>query len=141
MVRVAWEIGGVKWVLFFDGDCAFCAKSVRHVFDLDKRGAIDFSPLQGELAHQHGLEKHANPEEGSMVLLRETDGAVFLRSDALLELARALGGWCRIGLIGSVVPRCIRDRMYRWLARNRHRFSKVVACRMPTPELLQRMRP
>lgn len=131
----------MKWVLFFDGDCAFCATSVRRVCDLDKRGVIDFSPLQGELARRHGLDHHADAKEGTMVILREADGAVFLRSDALIELARALGGWCRIGVLGRAVPRCIRDGLYQCLARNRHRFGGSDACRMPTPELQQRMRP
>lgn len=77
-----------------------------------------------------------------MVVLRERDGAVFLRSDALIELARALGGWCRVGVLGRVIPRCLRDGIYRWFARNRHRFGRGGdACRMPTPKFQQRMRP
>lgn len=133
----------MKWVLFFDGDCAFCTRWVNRVFDLDRRGVIDFSPLQGELARRHGLEKHADLNVGTMVVLREADGTVFLRGDAVLELARALGGWCRIGLLGRLIPGRVRDGIYQWIARNRHRFGggKDDACRMPTVAFRQRMRP
>ncbi len=133
---------GVKWILFFDGDCAFCTKSVNRVFDLDHQGVIHFSPLQGELAKKHELSNHADIKEGTMVILRETDGAIFLRSDAMIELSRALGGWCRIGTLGRFVPRFIRDGIYKCIARNRHRLTrKGDACRMPTPEFRARMRP
>lgn len=133
----------MKWVLFYDGDCAFCAKSVNRVFDLDRNGVVDFSPLQGELARTHGLTDYADPREGTMVVMREADGAVFLRSEALIELARALGGWSRgLALFGRLVPRVIRDGAYKWIARNRHRFGGGKdACRLPTPEFLARVRP
>jgi len=131
----------MKWVLFFDGDCAFCTKSVNRVFDLDRKGVIDFSPLQGGFSRARGLERHADPQAGTMVLLRETDGAVFLRSDALIELGRALGGWCKVALLGFLIPKCLRDAAYKWIARNRHRLTGGGdACRMPSPEFYSRMR-
>ncbi len=129
--------------MFFDGDCAFCTKSVNRVYDLDERGVVHFSPLQGELARQHGLAKHADPREGTMVVLREEDGALFLRSDAVIELARALGGWRRIGVLGRLVPRALRDGIYRMIARNRHRLpgGSGDACRMPDAGFRERLRP
>lgn len=132
----------IKWVLFFDGDCAFCARSVRWVFALDRRGVISFAPLQGELARRHGLAQHADERHGTMVVMREDNGGVFLRSDALLELARALGGWWRIAIAARLIPRPLRDQVYRWIARNRHHLaiSKDEACRLPEPALLERMR-
>jgi len=132
----------VKWVLFYDGDCAFCAKSVNRVFDLDQKGVIEFSPLQGEFSRANGLEKHADIREGTMVVLRESDGAIFLRSDAILEIARALGGIYKLATLGRIVPRFLRDGAYKWFARNRHRFGgKGDACRIPSPEFLARVRP
>lgn len=136
------RLEGMKWVLFYDGDCAFCTKSVNRIFDLDRRGLIDFAPLQGELARTHDLGKHADRREGSMVVLRESDGAVFLRSDAILELARALGGIHRVAAVGRWIPRWIRDGAYRWIARNRHRLGGAdgAACRIPSPAFLLRLR-
>ena len=43
------------WVLFFDGDCAFCSASVRQVVHYDKHGRVNFAPLQGKLAKEKGL--------------------------------------------------------------------------------------
>lgn len=129
------------WILFFDGDCAFCSATVRRVFHADKRGRISFAPLQGELSRQHGFSHHAAVDGGSMVLLREFDGKVFTCSDGWIELGTALGGqWRVLGLL-RLVPRPLRNAVYRWVARNRYRFmGKADTCALPDPELAKRLR-
>jgi predicted DCC family thiol-disulfide oxidoreductase YuxK len=131
----------MKWVMFFDGDCAFCSKSVREVYRRDRRGRIDFAPLQGAFAARLGFAHHADPVDGTMVILRESDGAVFLHSDGWLELARALGGWWRWLALAHFVPRFLRDAVYRWVARNRYRFmGKSDHCELPDPGMMARVR-
>lgn len=131
----------MSWILFFDGDCAFCSASVRRVARLDRRERISFAPLQGELARKSGLTRHAAADGGTMVLLREPDGGVFLESDAVIELARAIGGWWRVFTAARVIPKGWRDGVYRWIARNRFRwFGREDTCEMPDPELAKRLR-
>jgi predicted DCC family thiol-disulfide oxidoreductase YuxK len=131
----------MSWVLFFDGECGFCSHSVRWVARWDRRGRIAFAPLQGELAGRHDFARFAVPGGGSMVVLRESDGRVFLFSDAFLELARALAGGWRVLTILRVVPKSLRDRAYRWLARHRYRFmGRADRCALPDPEVLKRLR-
>ena len=131
----------MSWVLFFDGDCAFCSASVRRVARIDKRARISFAPLQGELARQMELSHHAAAENGTMVLLRESDGAIFTMSDGLIELSRALGGGWLIFSLARLMPRGLRDGVYRWIARHRFRFmGETNACMLPDPELLKRLR-
>lgn len=135
------SIPGMAWVLFFDGDCAFCSASVRRVCRLDRRGNIAFAPLQGELASRHGFSHHAAAGGGTMVLLREEDGRVFTHSDAWIELVRALGGAWTILAIFRWVPKRLRDALYRRVAENRYRFmGKADACTLPDPELAKRLR-
>ena len=114
---------------------------MRRVARWDRRGRIFFSPLQGELALRHGFSHYADDADGSLVVLREADGKVFTFSDAWLELARALGGGWRVFTLLRVVPRGLRDMVYRWLARHRHRFSgRSDACATPDLEWLKRLR-
>ena len=130
----------VRWIVFFDGDCAFCSRSVRWLVLLDWRKNLRFSPLQGELARAKGLGHLADPAGGSMVVVREPDGATFTLSDGWLEVARALGGPWRVFGIFRIVPRCIRDAAYRLFARNRYRwFGKTNACAMPDEEITRRL--
>jgi len=130
----------MNWILFFDGDCAFCSAGVRRVFRFDKRQRLKFAPLQGKLAVEKGLDGFADKAEGTMALMRLPDGKVFLRSDAVVELARALGGWWRLLLPAALIPRCIRDAAYKWVARNRYRFAgESDSCLLPDPEMEKRI--
>lgn len=129
------------WVLFFDGECGFCKGSAKWTARFDKRGRISLAPLQGKLAAEKGFTRYADQGAGSMVLLRESDGKFFLRSDAALELARALGGAWRIFLLARFIPKRLRDAVYRWVARHRSRFAAISGnCSLPDPELRKRLR-
>lgn len=131
----------MSWVLFFDGECGLCSRSVRWVARWDRRGRISFAPLQGELAREQGFSRALVADGGTLVLLRESDGRVFVRSDGWLEVARALGGWWRILTLGRIVPRGLRDFIYRQVARNRHRIGgQSDGCALADPAVLQRLR-
>jgi predicted DCC family thiol-disulfide oxidoreductase YuxK len=131
----------MSWVLFFDGDCAFCNRSVTLVARLDKQARISFAPLQGKLAQEKSFTKYATSAGGTMVVLRESDGEAFIYSDGWIELARALGGGWKFFTIARFIPKFFRDAVYRGFARNRYRFmGKADACALPSPELLKRLR-
>ncbi len=129
------------WVLFFDGDCAFCSKSVQQAVRFDKRGQISFAPLQGDLSRKLGFTKYAAEEGGTMVLLRESDGKVFMHSAGLIELARVFGGGWKLLALARFIPKPLRDFVYRCIARNRYRFmGKADVCQLADPAVLKRLR-
>lgn len=131
----------MAWILFFDGDCAFCSHSVRRVFACDTRAQIHFASLQGPLAREKGFAHFAAEDGGSMVLFRETDGKTLTLSDALIQLTRIFGGFWRILTLAQFIPKPCRDWVYRGIARNRHRLMrKSDACSLPTPEFRERFR-
>jgi len=129
-------------VLFFDGDCGFCSKSVIRVYQLDPGGAIEFAPLQGVLAGKLGLRKYAEKGGGTMVILRESDGKKFFKGDAWIELGKALGGiWAALASVFALFPQHARDWAYDLVAKNRYRLAgKGNACALPEEGLRKRMR-
>lgn len=128
------------WVLFFDGECAFCSAGVRRAMHFDRRENLKFSPLQGKLAAAKDFTQYADKSGGTMVLMREADGKVFLRSDAVLELTRALGGVWRIFTVAKFIPRFLRDAAYHWVATHRYWFSKKGDfCVLRDPEMEKRI--
>lgn len=129
-------------MLFFDGDCGFCSKSVRRVYQFDPRGIIEFAPLQGVLAGKLGLRKYAEKGGGSMVILRESDGVMFTKGDAIIELGKALGGiLAALASAFSLFPKNVRDWAYDLVAKNRHLLAgKDNTCAMPEEGLRKRMR-
>ncbi len=131
----------MRWILFFDGDCAFCSRSVQLTIRLDRREQVSFAPLQGELSQKMGFSKYAATEGGTMVLLRESDGKIFTHSDGLIELARVLGGVWRLFALARLIPKSQRDFVYRCVARNRYRvMGKSSSCAIPDPALRKRLR-
>ncbi len=129
----------VSLVLFYDGECGFCTRSVRFVYEYDGKGVIEFAPLQGELAGKFGLKGYSEKGGGSMVMLREEDGEIFTKGDALIELGKALGGvFCLLAVMFSLLPQKFRDWLYDLVARNRNRLAG--ACELPDESLRKRMR-
>lgn len=129
----------VSLVLFFDGECGFCMRSVRFVYEYDEKGLIEFAPLQGELSGRFELKGYAEKGGGSMVILREEDGEIFTKGDALLELGKTLGGVFRmLAVMFSMLPRRLRNAAYDLMARNRNRLAG--ACELPDEGLRKRMR-
>lgn len=131
----------MAWVLFFDGDCAFCSTSVQRAARYDTREQISFAPLQGEFSRKMGFEKHASEDGGTMILLRESDGKVFTHSDGLIEIARVFGGAWKLLTLARCIPKPLRDFVYRRIARNRYRLmGKSDTCILPDSALLKRLR-
>jgi predicted DCC family thiol-disulfide oxidoreductase YuxK len=131
----------MTWILFFDGDCAFCSRSCRWVARHDKHRRIELAPLQGELSRAHGFERFADGPKGTLVIQRESDGRQFLRSDAVIELGRALGGIYGLTCLLKLIPRRLRDHVYSLVARNRHLIpGGALQCVLHDPEVEKRLR-
>ena len=130
-------------VLLFDGECGLCTRIVQLVLRADRKGTLCFASLQSEFARKI-IAQHPELREVDSVALLEGDAAggyeVSIRSEAALRLARYLGlPWRLLGL-AWVVPRPVRDRVYDWIARRRHRwFGPALSCQLPTPEQEKRM--
>jgi predicted DCC family thiol-disulfide oxidoreductase YuxK len=75
------------------------------------------------------------------VILDDGVGLRF-RSDAALAILAGLGGAWRAAAWLRVIPRPLRDLVYRFVARYRHRwFGRREACRVPTPAERSRFLP
>jgi len=118
-------------ILFYDGACGLCARSVVWCLDHDRRGKLRFAPLQGETyARVDSAEKPRGLE--TVVLLE--GGVLRTRSDALLGMLRNVGGvWAVLAVCAGIVPRVVRDGVYRFVARRRHAWHGVQdGCRVPS---------
>lgn len=126
--------GAADAVIVFDGVCALCNRWVRFLLRFDTRGRYRFAAMQGvhgcALLQAHGLD----PEDPSSFLLLE-QGRAWTDTDAILRVLTGLGGAWRLVQVLRWLPRRLRDRAYRALARNRYRwFGRHDTCFLPTPE-------
>lgn len=121
-----------RYILFFDGYCSLCNSTVDWLFRIDKKEKLLFGSLQGETAAKV-LPKALAENVDSVVL--STGDTCRVKSDAILEVFRILGGGWRILAAFRILPRGFRDLVYDWIAANRYKwFGKRDTCRMPTPE-------
>jgi predicted DCC family thiol-disulfide oxidoreductase YuxK len=125
-------------VIVFDGVCALCSRWVRFLLRVDRQERYRFAAMQGThgrvLLRQHGLD----PDDPLSFLLLE-DGRAWTDTDAIVRVLVGLGGPWRLAVVLRAVPRRLRDRAYRALARNRHRwFGRHDSCFLPSAEQARR---
>lgn len=125
-------------ILLFDGVCNLCNGTVQFILRADRKQVFRFASLQSEIGQQllHTAAYHGPPLD-SVVLIK--DQKVFTHSEAVLEIARLLGGGWALLYGFKVIPKAWRDRIYTWIAQNRYRwFGKKEQCMIPSPELKER---
>ena len=128
-------------ILLFDGHCNLCNAWVHFIVKRDTEKIIRFASLQSKAGRQM-LEKHKIEENyiESIVLFEE--GNYFVSSTAALRTLSYLDGWQKHLIFLSVVPRSLRDLVYRFIAKNRYKwFGRREQCMVPTAELSKRFLP
>ena len=124
--------------VFFDGVCNLCNRSVNFLISKDKKEVLKFASLQSEYA-QNTIPKELLNRENLDTIVVYTNGKLYNRSNAVLKLCKILGGGFYVFLIGYLIPRFIRDGLYRFIANNRYRwFGTQSQCRVPTSDLKDR---
>lgn len=123
-------------ILFFDGVCSLCNRSVDWVIRRDRQRVFRFASLRGETAKR--LVPDAAKDLNSFVIWQ--NGVAWKRSDAVI---RVLIGLRAPGAkILGLVPRPLRDFVYALVAKNRYRwFGKHESCRLPTADERSRFLP
>ncbi len=125
-------------LMLFDGICHLCNASVRFILRHDPAGRIKFASIQSPLGRSLCARYGLDPEAPAAVLFLTPSGA-YMAGDAVLEVARALGGWWKTALVLKAVPRGLREVLYHFIARRRYRwFGRDEDCMLPSPELLER---
>ncbi len=126
--------------VFFDGVCNLCNGAVQFILDRDRHALFRFAPLQSDAATKILSERGVVIDQGAMdsVILIEGD-RLYQRSDAALRIARRLDAPWPAAYVLIIVPRFVRDAVYKLIARHRYRwFGRTETCRVPTPELRAR---
>ena len=127
-------------IVLFDGVCNVCDATVNFIIDHDRAAIFHFASLQSD-AGRRLCREHGIPENFDTIAFIK-DGRAYVRSAALLEIAKGLDGAWPILFSLVVLPRPVRDRAYRYFAEHRYAwFGKAESCRVPTPELLRRFLP
>ncbi|TFH23130.1 MAG: DUF393 domain-containing protein [Bacteroidia bacterium] len=110
-------------IIRYDGYCKLCSATVGWVIRNDRKKRFSFQAL--------GDGGEGSPSGADTVVL-QADGTLYLKSTAILLIARELRfPWPLFGVLW-LVPRLIRDAVYDLVARNRKRwFGTRSTCYIP----------
>lgn len=123
-------------ILFYDGDCGLCNRSVQFILNHERDHEIHFAALQSEFAqnfmHTKGIE---NIDFSTMILFKNNQ--LYTKSDAAFQIASHLK-WYWKPLFGlKIFPRGLRNRVYDLIAARRKKLVKSF-CALPNPEQAKR---
>ena len=127
-----------KTILFFDGLCNLCDGYVQWIIKRDPSAYFHFASLQSDFAINFSKEIAAQVKEVNSVILFH-QGQYYTESDVPLEIIKQLGLPWAILYSLKWVPRIIRDKVYRFVARNRYQwFGKKAECMVPSVDIQDR---
>lgn len=113
-------------VVYFDGHCNLCNGFVDHLIHRDPD--IFFASLQSAEARRRlpaACTEHVN------TLVYEEDDKFQTESDAAIGALKKAYPWLTAL---RIIPRPLRNIVYRLIARNRYRvFGRRETCRLPSP--------
>lgn len=121
----------------FDGICVLCSGGASWIMRRDRAARIAFTDAQGPIGQ--ALYRHYGLAMDDTYLFL-VDGQAYGLSEGYLRVARVLGGKWRLAAVLRLVPRPVRDAVYRLVARNRYRwFGMADHCALLTVEQRSRL--
>ena len=126
-------------IAVMDATCALCSFGARMIHRLDKSRTIRICPVQSPLGQslltRHGITA-TDPESWLFI----ADGRVWTDFDAMAEVGLRCGGWGRLLGLLRLIPKPLRDWLYRRVARNRYAlFGRGDMCAIPDPAFRARL--
>ncbi|KKK35700.1 hypothetical protein WN59_02455 [Salinicoccus sediminis] len=104
-------------ILYFDDKCIVCNGFAKFISRIDRKDAVRFASVD-EL-------KEVMPKGFDTVAYYSDD--LYIHSDAVIEVVADASGISAVRL-SKIMPACLRTAIYKWVARNRHRFTGNKTC-------------
>lgn len=128
-------------IVLFDGVCHLCQGAVKFIIKRDPGRRFRFASLQSEAGKRllQGSSRQDISSERIDTIVLYQNGAYYTRSSAALRIAKGLQFPWPLAYGFIIVPRFIRDAVYRVVAANRYRwFGKDETCLVPTKDNKER---
>ena len=116
-----------------------CHSWVKRLIKWDKRKVFHFAALESETAKNLLKPLMSNYLEEDTIIYYD-DGRIMIRSEAALTIIGQLG--FDVISMGKLIPKSIRDGIYRWVANRRYKYGeRFTSCPLPPVEWRDRFLP
>ena len=98
-------------ILYYDGLCVLCNKSIRFIIDRDRKNQFKIG-FVNELKNQD--------KQDSVVLVHK--GIKYNYSNAVIKSLILIGGIYKLAALLFIFPKILRDFVYKIIAKNRYKW-------------------
>jgi len=123
-------------IIFYDGDCGFCNRSVQFALNHEKNQEIYFCALQSNFSSEFFRLKKLPPADLSTFYFWDGE-KLYQKSSGALRLLSFIRFPYRLLAVFKLIPKFIRDYVYDMIAKRRHQLSAGF-CMLPTLEQRKR---
>ena len=117
-----------KSIIIFDGECNLCNGVVGWLLRNTNMDIFDFVPFQSTCGQEILCSNGFQTETLETVVLLDEKG-VHTLSDGFLKIIAKIPEWRSLAVVFGLVPKFIRDGVYKLAAKNRVRwFGKSQFC-------------
>ncbi len=133
------EFSAGEFVTVMDARCALCARGAAWIARNDRDEKFRIIPMQSNLGTALMRHYGMDPEDPVSWLYLEL-GVAHHSLGTFIRVSGQLGGRWRLLSVLYILPRGVRDWLYRLVARNRYRiFGTADMCAMPDKGVQQRL--
>ena len=131
-----------KIIIFFDGYCILCNKTVDFLISKDKKQKFLFATLQSKTAtnilNEIGFQEKQSKNLNTIVYFK--NGTFKIKSNAVIDILSELGGVYQFTKIFYLIPLFLRDLIYDQISKNRYKwFGEKTTCRILNPNKYTRI--
>ena len=105
-------------IVLFDGVCNLCDNTVLLLIKYDKNNQLHFAAQQSNAGIKLMDQYAINSNNASVIFIKNE--TVYVKSDAIIEIANFLSGWPSILKAGKFIPINIRNWFYNLIAKYRY---------------------
>lgn len=119
-------------IIFYDGNCGFCSFWVQFILKHDTKSKFRFAAQQGAFGRQYLTVRQTAIDRFDTIYVLNAQGKLLSRSSAVIYILSELGGVFVLFKLALLIPKFIRDGVYRFIAAHRSRIFRPY-CVLPAP--------